>query len=472
MTGIKDIPTSHQARLENHGSRSNHLPMLFGVLLALGIYWMMISETAAFRDLGALLLLFVSTILVLRRPVWGVVLTIISLTLIEVIYRSSYTQYYLLIVGGLTVVSYFLHNTSPRKFQQRSEQVGIRSSIYIWAFLFIFWSFVTYPQAILFLGDRIWLLTLTQLMLLTWLAGKLFDTPEKHRLLMVAIVLATSLSAIIALQEAYIGNTFGASARASGLAGSANTTVRLFIYAIVLLSFLMRSVKTRFFQLAGIFGLVILVSGVVATVSRSGFLLLLVASAMIFWGELTKKIRASMLITFMAISIIAILFVPDSYWTFMVQDAPVSVMEGTDTIGLRYRLWQIAWQMWLDHPFAGVGIGQFQSVSPFYGAPPHRGIGIYLGVHSMYFALLAENGIVGLAFYAGLMISAITQLIRISRCQHSEWSDLARTWLNILLLVLIGGITKTDHYDKFPWLIPGLALAISRAFHQKQQEEE
>lgn len=460
-------PTPYRIALRPPPPLSKPQISVAGILLAVGIYWMLQSNYGLLRDAGAFLLLAISIILIFRQPYFGVVLTMVSLPLTEVIYQSSLTQYYLMVVGGLTVISYLMHNLRLRRDLQRGIHAKKTYSVYIWAFLFLFWTFSSNPQATLFLGDRNWLLTLAQLFLLTWLAGELFDTPDKQRLLMVAFVLSSTVSAVVALQEADINESFGTSVRASGLAGGANTTVRLFVYALVMLSFLLRSINTRFAKLIGVFGIAILVAGVVATVSRTGFLLLIISLFMIFWDELTKRIKASMLLGFMAIVLIAFFWIPDSYWIFMLQDVPVKIMEGTDTIGFRYQLWQAAWKMWQDHPIVGVGIGQFANLSRFYGAHPESG-GYFVGAHSIYFALLAENGIIGLALYVGLMISSLVQLARIARSGHGEWSDLARTWLFLLLLVLIGGITKHDQYDKFPWLIPGLTLAISRAVQEKR----
>jgi O-antigen ligase len=471
MAEIKNVPASFQVQLTTRAPRSKPLTPVVGMLLAIGIYWMLTSNDGAIRDTGGVLLLAVSTILVLRWPFWGVVLTMVSLPLTETIYRSSLTQYYLLVVGGLTIVSYLLHALRVRRYQRRGTRSGVRSSIYNWALLFVLWTFFSNSQAALFQGDRIWLLTLVQLLLLTWLAGELFDTPEKHRLLMGAFVMSTLVSAVIALQEASIGNNFSVSVRATGLAGGANTTGRLFVYALLMLSFLLRSAGTRFVKLFGIIGIMILSVGVVATVSRTGFLMLILSLGMIFWDELTKRIRVSILLALMAILVTAILWIPDNYWIFMLKDSPILVLEGTDTIGFRYRLWQAAWQMWQDYPLAGVGIGQFSSVSPLYGAPPVGGY-YYVGAHSMLFALLTETGILGLLLYAGLIISALIKLVHVARRDQGEWSGLARTWLFVLLLVLVGGITKHDQYDKFPWLIPGLALAISRAFYQEYEAKE
>lgn len=471
MTDIKPSYTAYQRAPGTAVPRSQPLmPAFMGLLFGIAIYWMLTNENGTFQDVGAGFLLIGSAILILRRPYWGVILTLVSLPLTELIYQSSLTQYYLLLVGGLTVVSCLMHNLHLRRFQGRGIRTKKTYSAYIWALLFLLWTFSTNPQAALFEGDRIWLLTLVQLFLLTWLAGELFDTPDKQRLLMLAFVLSSTVSAGVALQQAYIGDSFGTSLRATGLAGGANTTVRLFIYALVMLSFLLHSTNTRFAQLAGVFGIAILAAGVVATVSRTGFLLLIIALAMIFWDELTKRIKASMLLGFMAVVLIAYFWIPDSYWIFMLQDAPVKIMEGTDTIGFRYQLWQAAWQMWQDYPVAGVGIGQFASLSPVYGASPAGGV-YFVGAHSIYFGLLAENGIVGLIFYLGLMVSTAIALIRVVRNGQGEWRGIARTWLFVFLLIMVGGITKHDQYDKFPWLIPGLALAIGRAFYQEHEAE-
>ena len=430
---------------------------IVGIVLAISIFGMLSSNSDFLRNAGSGLLLVASVILIFRQPYWGVILTMISLPLTEIIYQSQFMQYYLIAVGGITVIRYLMQTFHLKRFQGSRLSTTNRYAVYIWAFFFVFWTFGTNPQAALFLGDRIWLLTLVQLFILTWLAGELFDTVNKQKLLMGAYVLATSVSAIVALQETYISDSFGTSIRATGLAGGANTTVRLFIYALLMLAFLLRSSQKGSRKFFGILGVVLLATGVVATVSRSGFLMLGIAFALIFWDDLTKRLHVSTVLVFIAMFFVAVFWIPDSYWQFMLRDAPNEIAAGTDTIGFRYQLWQAAWRIWQNYPVAGVGIGQYQSIAPYYGAPIRY---IEIGAHSIYFALLAENGIVGLALYFGMVLIAVKYFVMAIKNGNGEWKGLAQTWLFILLLVLVGGITKHDQYDKFPWLIVGMSVAI------------
>jgi len=75
--------------------------------------------------------------------------------------------------------------------------------------------------------------------------------------------------------------------------------------------------------------------------------------------------------------------------------------------------WQAAIRMWTDHPWLGVGIGNYAVVYPAYALPhwPEP-----LGhAHNYYLNVGAETGLVGLVFYLIFCIAALWQALRAIR---------------------------------------------------------
>ena len=86
------------------------------------------------------------------------------------------------------------------------------------------------------------------------------------------------------------------------------------------------------------------------------------------------------------------------------------VTEANYAVIERLAHWQAALRMWADHPWRGVGIGNYPVVYPSYGLPhwPQP-----LGhAHNYYLNIGAEAGLVGLLFYLIFSISALWQAFR------------------------------------------------------------
>jgi len=94
-----------------------------------------------------------------------------------------------------------------------------------------------------------------------------------------------------------------------------------------------------------------------------------------------------------------------------ITDANFAVLE-------RVAHWQAAWQMWTDHPWLGVGIGNYEPVYPRYALPQWP---LALGhAHNYYLNIAAETGIIGLAAYLVLWTVALLQTWRVVR-RASGW---------------------------------------------------
>lgn len=70
----------------------------------------------------------------------------------------------------------------------------------------------------------------------------------------------------------------------------------------------------------------------------------------------------------------------------------------------RWLWWKTAWQIFLDHPLKGIGVGQFNVVSPMYA---RIGTLHSLFPHSFPLQILSETGIIGLFLFAGVMATAL-----------------------------------------------------------------
>lgn len=94
-----------------------------------------------------------------------------------------------------------------------------------------------------------------------------------------------------------------------------------------------------------------------------------------------------------------------------VTDANFAVLE-------RLAHWQAAWQMWTDHPWLGVGIGNYEPVYSRYALPQWL---LPLGhAHNYYLNIAAETGILGLGAYLLLWGVALFQVWRAVR-RGSGW---------------------------------------------------
>jgi O-antigen ligase len=115
----------------------------------------------------------------------------------------------------------------------------------------------------------------------------------------------------------------------------------------------------------------------------------------------------------------------------------------------RVDIWTVAWRVVHDHPFGGVGIGQFAQVSPHYVLKPGalRFVGLivekHIVVHNLYLQLWVETGIVGLLLFVGVIATSLTAAFRAARrlelLGDSELSALTRAGI----LALIGMLTAS-----------------------------
>ncbi|RQO66911.1 hypothetical protein DBR44_16485 [Aquitalea sp. FJL05] len=139
---------------------------------------------------------------------------------------------------------------------------------------------------------------------------------------------------------------------------------------------------------------------------------------------------------------------------------PIHVVSGADRFfsagfGIRRRIeWTKAWEIFLQHPWFGVGWGGFpaQSVEMELtgGLPKYPESWLFVHCHNLFFQLLAETGIVGVLIVFATLGYALGSFFR--KGQQSAEN---------LLLLGIGGVILAHSMFEYPlWYLPFLSMFL------------
>jgi len=140
--------------------------------------------------------------------------------------------------------------------------------------------------------------------------------------------------------------------------------------------------------------------------------------------------------------------------------------ENTGSIMIRFILWGVAWKLFLSSPVFGIGFGTFQLIYSRY-IPEIPDLPTTLGVHNIYLELLTETGVLGLLAF--LFLISVT--LRAARRQLKSRFRLNRV---LGFTVFAGGVGLmiegfTDHaflwatqVGSLYWFLVGLLLASSK----------
>ena len=392
---------------------------------------------------------------ILKWPYIGVAISIAVLQIIHIFPNIPLFSSISIPVGVVTLAAYLLQSKERQKRHKRKLE-----PVYLFGFLFIFWTVVTNPEASILSPDRIWLITFVQLWVLMYLGGEVLVTPKHQETTMLIFAITSTVSALFAILQGQIAEDALSSARVAGLAVNANQAARYFVIAFVCYFYLRSKSGKPLPKFLFLVGMVITFAGVFFTVSRSGILLLLGAVALIIIFQPRVKNRISLLVL-LIIGLIVLNVFSESIFQ-IIRDIFPAIRMGTDTVGLRYSLWEAGWKMWLDHPINGVGVGQYNSNLLQYmqliGGPERGG----LSPHNTYVHVLSETGIVGFFLFMAMLVNAIKNLWPSHSRLMEENEHLRNTWFIILLIISVGGITITDLANKILWLVLGVSVAFSK----------
>jgi len=213
---------------------------------------------------------------------------------------------------------------------------------------------------------------------------------------------------------------------------------------------------------------VVLVIAVVASKSRGGFLGL-ASIPFAYWLFSKNKIKnlGKLTLIVVLLSYPVYQLVPDDY-----KAEVVSISDTEDsTRNTRLEFWGLAWDMFLDNPVIGVGARNYPWNVAFYQMKrkDFDSEGKLLGgreVHSLYFALIAELGLLGTILYVMIIIQIIKKLFFMIRLGEQDphfynFGLIAKSFLISLVSFLIsGGFISVLYYPPF-WYLLGFVLTLN-----------
>jgi O-antigen ligase len=143
---------------------------------------------------------------------------------------------------------------------------------------------------------------------------------------------------------------------------------------------------------------------------------------------------------------------------------------GADRGSGRLDLWSAAWRAWKDHPWLGIGEGNFpvHSLALLQTTPGVNTAASYATagreVHNAYLETLAELGPVGLIlFLTVIALTASSFLIVFRRARSAGDEYLARVSIALLFSLVVYAITAlflSSELQKPLWILVGIALAL------------
>jgi hypothetical protein len=229
-----------------------------------------------------------------------------------------------------------------------------------------------------------------------------------------------------------------------------------------------RSLMHRVFLLSAM-GL--LLAGIVSTISRGGFVGMASLGVYLLAAGPHRRVIAACIV----VAVIGLLLLsPPTYWNEVrsIRDAT----NPKDTGSERLYSWGIAWKMFVEDPIIGAGTKNYSARAWVHQDIDWRNRDAS-GVkrrhlwgreaHSMYFTLLPEHGLVGVALFSGILGIVVRSVLRLRRRTRERPDDpqarsdsLVASGLAAGLFALLAtGTFISVFYYPFFWALVGLLAA-------------
>ncbi len=269
--------------------------------------------------------------------------------------------------------------------------------------------------------------------------------------------------------------------RAQGPVNEPNRFAQILIVLLPMAVYLYRSSRSQLSRLGVAAGGILILIGIVLTLSRGAIVALALMGLAMVWLKWIHPGRVAMCTGGL---LLLVPFVTPFYLdritsianvTYLVSDRSSGYREADGAIRGRATEMLAALHVSLDYPAFGVGPGQF---APFYVEHYSRSPDIKFRdiqgprrAHTLYFELAAENGLVGLLLFLAIVLLLVVRLWRARRQwlpHRREFADLATAYWLSLLAYLWTGIFLHLSYQRYYWFLLALATAALHALRSAE----
>src|SRR3954447_4015251 len=343
----------------------------------------------------------------------------------------------------------------------RGERRGMVSLIamLIWFALSLAWA----PSA----GRGVpWLIQYLIAVVVVVIVMTTINEPRYVRGILIAFVVGAALSVLAGFVVSGLDPAAAAAdsneGRLQGGGGDPNYLAAGLVPAIVIAIALMSRYRHPIGRIALMFGIAIMMAGLVATESRGGVVAAFAAGVAAL--VILKRHRAQVLAGLVVIATVA------GLWFAAFPSAWQRVTEFNGGGTGRTDLWRVALRVNGAHPINGVGLGNFEAEAKLFVRRPGQLTFVRLIVdsphvaHNTYLQILAENGIIGLLLWGSAVIAFLAATRRaakaLERARLPDLAMLARALMVAQIAMLVALFFITDGYDKRLWLLLALGPVL------------
>lgn len=364
-----------------------------------------------------------------------------------------------LVVLALTTVVFLLQNQGIVFIQYSTGKL-----------LLVFWGAMALSTVVSYWpGGSFWITVdfLKEIVVFVLIINTALSLHALGRLIKV-MIFSNGILAMFAVRDYLTGNV-SASGRiqgvVSGLFDDPNDLALSLITMVPLIYWIIQTRATRRGRLLFIVLMVVVVSGVVATQSRGGFIALLGVAFMIV-KESRKKMVAIFLCAIIAVAVI--LVAPRGAFD---RFSTITSYQGEETAQIRMHMWAAGVQMFADHPVLGVGTGMFSAAYGKDYRDPGFPYNTWWTAHNTVIQVSAEMGLLGLALWIGLVISGFSSLRTARRrISLSDLDDRVKAPLSWMISALqtslagfiLGAMFLSRAYDWILVIILAMIIAFLR----------
>ncbi|MGC9363312.1 MAG: O-antigen ligase family protein [Fidelibacterota bacterium] len=230
--------------------------------------------------------------------------------------------------------------------------------------------------------------------------------------------------------------------------GGANSLGCFLALSVPCILYLIKRTSVRYQKGLWLFGLVIICTALILTLSRGAWIALFAGLSFYFSPYLIqfcKSLRTNNKKLLWALYSIVVLIIGFGFFIIYNQNLESSIG--------RIFLWKVSLLMFLDKPVLGIGYGNYSYLFPDYQAKffdnPDNVIYIDKAcnikmAHSEFFHILAETGIIGILLFIILIVSIGIVLFRLLRTVKNEnRNTIIRLMGTILVIILTHSIVDT-----------------------------
>lgn len=258
--------------------------------------------------------------------------------------------------------------------------------------------------------------------------------------------------------------------RARGPLDEPNRFAQILLVLVPLAAFMVRNATARGARVAAAVCGLLIVGGVMATLSRGGFLTLLVLAALMVAARWVQVSRIAAFAVILALAAPSVPFFVDRVAQtgrvlgLVEAETPAGSQRIDSATLIRVTVMLAAGRAFLEHPVLGVGPGQFgRFYSQTYSRTPGAGFtdlppGDWRA-HSLYLEIAAETGLVGLAVFlgiVGLLLHRLWILHRRWAGRDDRMAELAMAFGLSVVSYQVSGVFLHLSYQPYYWFLLAL----------------